>query len=528
MPSRPDFGALGAEEYRGTLATSWGAALVEPGPIRRIRQAAATRLTRLGIVAPPKSGIPPRAVKYFAVDELAEAPLLEQYGIHTKRDRERLALVRDGRGRDHVIERESLKPLVRQPVDFQGRIRYPEAAGQALLFYVHDSEAVLAEKRLRHTLDYIRYGQSQDFRAPATSRRAGGVPAERAQTKVRALWYAVPSMPTGRGRIVWTKGRGAVHYVAELPDDALVLDNFYYSQPPDGLPHPDALAAAANLSFTHVMAEVFGRRAAGDGVLHTYIRELSRLPILDPMTLTGDQADHLVGLFEPLADRPQLPISEELQQADRQKLDLFGMRLLVGDEAAEAAREEIDTALRALALERATKAASGRVAQERARRRLRFDPAPVAARVLEDVGPPPTITEEIESYGDGLGTISVDIPEHDRATSVGVGSTLLDEGMVLVNDQSLIAAPSPEHAEAIVGAIRVDPELAGPLVLPERPTDADKARRSWEAKWNEWLADVGARIEQVLPGSRRATRRAAVLTEVEALGSVVLDYEALP
>src|SRR4051812_13176233 len=105
MATRPDFGALGADEFRGSLAVSWGATLVEPGPIRRIREAAAPRLSALRDLAPPKSGIPPRAVKYFAVEEVTDEVTVKEHGVHTKRDQERLALIRDGRGRLHVLER---------------------------------------------------------------------------------------------------------------------------------------------------------------------------------------------------------------------------------------------------------------------------------------------------------------------------------------------------------------------------------------------------------------------------------------
>src|SRR5215211_5642278 len=521
--ARPDFGALGADHYRGSLAVSWGAALVEPGPIRRIREAAASRLIRVRDLAAPKSGIPPRAVKYFAVEEVHDDAEFKRHEIHTKRDRERLALVRDGRGHLHVVVRESLKPLVRQPADFKGRIRYPEAAGAAHLFYVHDTKDELTRKRLKYTLEYIEYGSSQDVRPPTTSRCAGGVPSERAQTKVRAVWYAVPTMPTGPGRIVWTKRRGNIHYVAQLPQNAVVLDNFFYSEPPGELPHAEALAAVANLSFAHLMAEVFGRRAAGDGVLHTYIRELNRLPILNQLILSSGEAEELAGLFDPVASRPQQPLSEELQQADRQAFDLFGLKLMLGDDAAESARVEVSAALGVLAIERAIKAASGRARQQRAIKRQQFDPAPIAAKVLEDAGAPPTISEEVAEFGDGLGTLSIEISEHERAQVVSVGESLLDEGVVLVNGAPLLTAPSAVHAMSIAAAMRVDPDLMGPLVLPERPEDADEALRRWEMRWRDWRRALEDRIEKALPGARYATRRTAVLGAIGLLGSVLID-----
>jgi hypothetical protein len=116
QPSRVDFGTLGGDvAYRGTLRTSWGAALVEPSAVAQINAQAGGKLARLGDIAPARSGIATRVVAYFMVEELTDPALLAQHGLTSRTDRDRLALVRDGRGVEHLIERGALMPMVRRP-----------------------------------------------------------------------------------------------------------------------------------------------------------------------------------------------------------------------------------------------------------------------------------------------------------------------------------------------------------------------------------------------------------------------------
>src|SRR5437870_3182587 len=92
-PARIDFSELGDTAYPGRLATAWGPALTEPSGVRTLRSRAAQKLTTLGALAPVHSGIPTRAVGYFALEEVDDPEVLEANGIHTRRDHERLAVV---------------------------------------------------------------------------------------------------------------------------------------------------------------------------------------------------------------------------------------------------------------------------------------------------------------------------------------------------------------------------------------------------------------------------------------------------
>jgi hypothetical protein len=508
---------LGGQAYPGALAANWGAYLVEPAPVGALRAAAAGLLTTLGDLAPAHSGIPTRSVKFFCLEEQTDTALLDQHGLRTNLERKRNALVRDGRGHLHVLEREALRAVIRRPGVLEGRIAVQEeAADPWRMLYVHDDEAQLQAKRWRHTLAYLAVGASEDFRGPENGRRHGGVPADRPQVRVRSTWWAVPTMPIGTGRICWIKGRGDKHYVPVLPAEVLIPDNFLYSSPPEDLPHPRALAACANLSWTHLMAEVHGRRAGGDGVLHTYVRELNRLPLLDPRRLTDDQAEELVGLFDIVAARPALTVDAELREADRQALDAWAMRYLFGADEADAAARTVERALRDLAQERGARAASGAQQERKAAKRLAFDPDPIATRVLLDIGQPPDAAARLATAAArAFGDLVVDVPPHPRAGSVTCGESLFDSSAVLIDGDELLTAPSVAHADAVALALRLDANLEGPLTLPLAEFDTAQTVHAVEREVQQWADNARRLVATLMPEASKQQRRVQVLRSLE-------------
>lgn len=519
--SEVNFGALGASAaFPGRAPGSWGSCLVEPPSIGALRRRAGDKLEPLGKVSRPRSGIPTRVVDYFCLEELEDADVLASMGLRSQRDRQRLAVVRDGRGAVHVIERAVLKPMVRRPAALEGKLQVKASDTNPWnMFYVQVSQAELAELRWSYALKYIDYGETQDFPGPEGSRRAGGIPALRPQVRVRPVWFQVPTISLAVGRVCWLKGRGDKHYAPSLDHDVLIPDNFQYSPVPEGLPHPKAFAAISNLSWTHLMAEIYGRRGGGDGVLHTYIRELTMIPIINPTRLSISEAEELAGLFGALSKRSVLPIAEELRQPDRQAFDLWAMRYLF-DEDAEDAGRAVERSLRDLAAERQERPASGREQRGRAVRRSTFDPAPVAARLFIDKGVPPTPLNYLDDYRvGGLDSRTVEIPAH-KSGPVEAGSTLLDQGDVILDGERLMSAPSDNHADLVVGILTADPSFAGTVYLPADGSAAAQVVHRWEREWSSRVRDVEQTIKETLPRQQHAQRRLAVAREFELRAGV--------
>ena len=519
--SRVDFGALGAKAaFPGKTLRSWGSCLVEPPAVGALRRRAERLLIPLAELSRPRSGIPTRVVDYFCVEVLNDSGTMTAMGLRSQRDRQFLAVIRDGRGALHILEKNVLKPMVRRPGLLEGRLEvHGSDTAPWHMFYVDKTRPELEGLRWHHTLKYIHYGETQDFPAHEGSRRTGGVPAKRPQVRVRPIWFQVPSISLDVGRVCWLKGRGDRHYAPSLGENILIPDNFQYSPVPSGLSNPKAFAAIANLSWAHLMAEIYGRRGGGNGVLHTYIRELGMMPLIDPRLLIRSQSDELVGLFESVAQRVGLPISDELRQPDRQALDLWAMRYLFDEDADDAART-IERSLRDLVAERQQRTTSGREQRQRAVRRSSFDPAPIAACLLLDNGMPPSAVELLDSYQNGeLDTWLADVPAHHPGR-VESGSTLLDQGDVLIDGRLLISAPSDSHSQLITAVLTIDPAFAGQIYLPTDVREAEEIKRLWLREWTKWLSVVKQGIKEELPRHQHAQRRSAVARELELMAGI--------
>ncbi|MFD8152151.1 hypothetical protein ACFV28_15545 [Streptomyces sp. NPDC059720] len=259
------------------------------------------------------------------------------------------------------------------------------------------------------------------------------------------------------------------------------------------------------------MAEVYGRRGGGDGVLHTYIRELSQMPLLDPTLLTRTQAEDLVALFSEVASRPALSTDEELRRPDRQALDAWAMRYLFGEDA-DAAGRAVERALRDLVIERTQRTVSGREQQQKAVRRTVFDPAPLASRVLMDCGVQPKFIEFLpEDFGP---SVEVDVPAHEDLPA-RLGDSLMDQGDVLVGDRALITGLDDGHAAAVVALLTAEPRFSGSVQLPLAEDIAQAAVDKWSRRWSEWKAGVEKAIREVLPKAAQAQRRSLVARELE-------------
>ncbi|WP_285244220.1 hypothetical protein [Pseudarthrobacter sp. fls2-241-R2A-127] len=519
--STVDFSTMGAKSaFGGSLLNSWSAALVESPNIRRIRLEAKDMLVPLGEIAPPYSGIPTRAVKFFCVTEISDEEALLQAQLRTSRDRQRVALVEDGGGARHLLERTSLQKLIRNPKKVEARLVITADDDlPSRLFSVTDSIEELSSNRLRHTLKYIEYGESTDFKA--SGRRAGGAISGRAQASSRKNWYAVPSQPAPPGRIVWVKGRGQVHYVTEIPEGVQVPDNFLVSRPPSGLTNPRALAAIANLSWTHLMVEQFGRRAGGDGVLQTYIRELMMLPILNPLVLSGDETKDLVAAFDEISGRPAMSVTQELQEVNRQNFDRLGLQLMLRRDDVTEVLQDVHQALIALAEERIVKASEGRKVQEASRARQAFDAAPVAESVLRFCSRPPSLIDAGLDIPEGtLDSTIVTVPEHGPVKELATPYDLLDDSSVLINKRIRVETPSHIHATLVRAHLAVSPDFAGTLILPASEEDALELFNTWDGKFKTWQAGVKKRVGDLVGLSKRMTRTPVVANSFDTVAGL--------
>ena len=97
----------------------------------------------------------------------------------------------------------------------------------------------------------------------------------------------------------------------------------------------------------------------------------------------------------------------------------------------------------------------------------------------------------------------------------------MDQGQLIVNGAALLGAPTPAHALALHAAMTTDLEIVGPVVLPRNEDATHEAVAHWEAAFAHWRDDVWQRVQTMLPGAARASRREAVLASLERQADVL-------
>ncbi len=164
---------------------------------------------------------------------------------------------------------------------------------------------------------YISWGEAQGFH-------------DRQTCAVRRPWYSLPAQPPAQ--MVIPKGIWRRHATPLLAVPMPIDQQLYQIRLAVGVP---LLAAAAllNSAWFMLQCELRGRVNFGAGLLWLARYELADIPLPDPRRLSRPQVDVLAEHFNTLAERPSLPIDEELEQPDRQALDSAVFDLLeIGEE----------------------------------------------------------------------------------------------------------------------------------------------------------------------------------------------------
>jgi hypothetical protein len=304
----------GLDDEGNFTGSKWGKYLRAPDIFFQILKRGKEKLRQLADITNVKRAFTSGANDFFYVmdvtDDVAEVEL-KQYGISPTK-KKLLRLVEAGDGGRYVIEAEYLKPLVKSTRDIDS-LTIDESITKFRVLIISDEKKALVGK---HVLKYIRAGETQSF---GTGPRAG-VPAKKPSCVGRNPWYALDE--TNKGKFLWFMNITDTHSVPSNPSGFLADNRFYNINPlkPD---HDELLFGLLNSMFTFLCAEIWGRQFAGRGIdsIDIKVYEVAQLPLLDPEAVTEDAATKIVKAIRSIADRPILPVLEEVNQPDRRALD---------------------------------------------------------------------------------------------------------------------------------------------------------------------------------------------------------------
>ncbi len=183
--------------------------------------------------------------------------------------------------------------------------------------------------------NYIAWGEAEGYH-------------QRQTCAARHPWYSLPAQSPAQ--FVFPKGIWQRSITPLLTAPMPVDQQLYQLRLVVGVP---ILAAAAllNSAWFMLQCELRGRINFATGLLWLARYELAEALLPDPRLLPARQVDLLAGRFQVLAERPSLPLDEELAQHDRQSLDTAVFDLLgLGEQERTAVydtlRERCQTRLR--------------------------------------------------------------------------------------------------------------------------------------------------------------------------------------
>lgn len=112
------------------------------------------------------------------------------------------------------------------------------------------------------------------------------------------------------------------HAVPSNPREFLA-DNRFYNINPKKSAEEDLIFGLLNSTLTFLCAEIWGRQFAGKGIdsIDIKVYEVAQLPFLKPRAIKKEVASRIIGAIRQIAQRPILPVLEEIDQPDRKALD---------------------------------------------------------------------------------------------------------------------------------------------------------------------------------------------------------------
>lgn len=260
------------------------------------------KLVRLGDVADVRRGFTTGANEFFYIEDITDKiPRLEDLEIRNLRKfsdierikKEGLRLVKSKFGDYWLIEEEFLKPVVKSPREIKTiRIR-PEDLHYRV-FMCHFSKNDLKRQGKTYALEYINWGEKQDYHKRPTCRS-------------RKRWWDLGESVAER--IAFPERCRARFFIVHNPKGVFLNKSFYGVRIEDN----ELIIGLLMSHISQLSAEMVGRvPGGGGGPLDLDVVMVEQLFILHPLSLTTYQQRSIIRFFNQLVNREIKSIFEEV------------------------------------------------------------------------------------------------------------------------------------------------------------------------------------------------------------------------
>jgi hypothetical protein len=290
---------------------------------------------------------------YFTIMKKAEGKLTSlrrvaelSYGLKTGINE--FFLLDNSKLKEWGIEREFLKPILVSTKAIRGYVVDRNWADMFLFSCGKEIE----ELRSTNAFKYIRWGEKQKTRERGGYKK-GGIPFPKVASVLgRKLWYDVGSKESGDFIINQFIDK---RFFFAVNEPGILVSNIVFEGTWNCGTDKELQNALINSTLTFLFVEILGRVNLGEGLLTMYGPDIGLIPILKTATISPKCRKEILDSFQTMKNRNVESIFQEVDKADRRKLDnlVFDM---VGLNEKE--REEVYTSLLSMVTARLEKATS--------------------------------------------------------------------------------------------------------------------------------------------------------------------------
>ncbi len=301
----------------------WGGKYLRaPDIYWKILEKAGDKLVRLGDIAEVRFGIKTGCNEFFYLPS-------KHFDLQPEGDYYRLIPKHEGLPDDLRIEKEFLRPVIKSPREAT-TIYSPQDELDTRVF-----SCTLPRSELNGTgaIAYIRWGETQV--STGHQKQDSGIPWPELQTvSSRPYWYWLQLKEPGDffcNRFF--NDRFFFCYSDDIVEDQTFYAGRFVKR---NLPMEFSMGVL-NCTIVYLTASLLGRVALGEGVLQYAVYEMQDLVVVNPWSLGTQFIDRMCTIFDSLRLRPIQAVRQEVEQADRLKLDevvFDSMRLTHGERQA--------------------------------------------------------------------------------------------------------------------------------------------------------------------------------------------------
>ena len=320
-------------EEQKYVGSKWGKYLRAPEIFFKVLEKGKGKLVPLKKIANVRRGFTTGADPWFYVSDITksiEANDLKSIAenLSHRDDIEDLRYIQSGDGTKWIIEKNYLKPLIRDPRDYK-RILIDLASINDYVVIINEERSKIKGKLIEK---YVLHGETKNYQM---GKNRNLIPSKTNTCLSRQYWYKLPEVKPAY--LFWQKefDKSYRHYITKIP---VFADQQFYMIYPNSNEDTEILASFLNSTVSWLISEVTVP-AMGLGAKVFTVADAKNFFLVNPSVLTTDVKNSVLTTFKKICNRDMGSVFDELGASspkevslDKVKPDRRGLdKIVMGD-----------------------------------------------------------------------------------------------------------------------------------------------------------------------------------------------------